>query len=101
MKRCIKVIERTGLFSDLTRYDLVFLAKSMQKEIFLPGDVITRTGGLDNSLYCIYCGTVALFTVTGIEVSMEYITNHTQITHNFFNIFTCCILWDYGFLQVW
>ncbi|KAJ8949053.1 hypothetical protein NQ318_016955 [Aromia moschata] len=65
---CRSLIQMVSLFSTLTTAEVSKVIQYLQPEIFMPNDIIIRSGDLGNSMYFLFSGTVAVYTASGKEI---------------------------------
>lgn len=65
----LKLFTDHSLFCKLSEDTLRLVIKSLQKEVYLPNDIVIKSGGVAHYLYFILHGTVAVLTPLGKEVN--------------------------------
>lgn len=65
-----RLINSVELFKYLPEPVVVQVTAAVRSEIFMPGDEIIKASSRGDALYFISSGTVAVYTSTGIEVTL-------------------------------
>lgn len=64
----IQVIRNIELFRSLTLKEIAEIVPHLEEDIFLPNDIIIKSGTYGDSMYFLASGTVAVLTNSGKEV---------------------------------
>ncbi|XP_055596413.1 potassium/sodium hyperpolarization-activated cyclic nucleotide-gated channel 1-like [Uranotaenia lowii] len=67
---------KVELFAEVPRYTLLQLIHNMDKEIYMPNDIIMKAGTDGSSMCFIHTGSVAVYTQSGKEISHLYDGDH-------------------------
>lgn len=71
---CKRIVEKAEYFQDLPEELLLKVVNCLKPIFFLPNDVIVQAGGEGDSMYFVSFGTVAVYGVSGVEVSnLQYL----------------------------
>lgn len=87
MHACKKLVENVIFFRNLPLNLLVRIISCLRIEVFLVNDVIIRANTPGASMYFISTGTVAIYTKSGKEVSLQYFKNISSFLYYFSSFF--------------
>ncbi|XP_053692207.1 potassium/sodium hyperpolarization-activated cyclic nucleotide-gated channel 2-like [Sabethes cyaneus] len=68
--------EQVPVFKGIPSNILLALVQGMEKEIYLPNDILLKAGTKGSKMYFIYTGSVAIYTQSGKEIAHMYDGNH-------------------------
>ncbi|XP_065081231.1 potassium/sodium hyperpolarization-activated cyclic nucleotide-gated channel 4-like [Ochlerotatus camptorhynchus] len=72
----VRFYENVPIFRGIPQHMLLLLARNMEKEIYLPNDMIMKAGTVGIAMYFIYTGSVAVYTQSGKETGHLHDGDH-------------------------
>ncbi|XP_029714936.2 potassium/sodium hyperpolarization-activated cyclic nucleotide-gated channel 4-like [Aedes albopictus] len=74
--RAVRFYQKVPIFQGIPEHFLLLLARNMEKEIYLPNDMIMKAGTVGSAMCFIYSGSVAVYTQSGKETEHLHDGDH-------------------------
>nr|CAH7758990.1 unnamed protein product [Callosobruchus chinensis] len=87
LHECKNLIQNVSLFAHLTEHQISTVVEMLTPEIFLPKDTIIQAGSLGDCMYFISSGIVAVYTHSGKEVTIQFVSTSYELQFPHVNIY--------------